>query len=88
MERGVEIQHTMERGWVVHGRESASVGAVVTDFDETWRIWKVYLISYLMVWVVFDGRDLGAISVRSRRDLGTRSLRDHSEIAPRFQASH
>ena len=72
MQRGVEIQHTVEREWVVRGREFASVGAVVTKLDETWRILKVYLVIYLMVWVVFGGRNLA----RSRRDLGARSIRD------------
>ena len=88
MQRGVEIQHTVEREWVVRGREFASVGAVVTKLDETWRIWKVYLVIYLMVWVVFGGRNLA----RSRCDLGaiwgTISIRDRTEIATRLQASH
>ena len=48
MQRGVEIQHTVEREWVVRGREFASVGAVVTKLDETWRIWKVGLITCLL----------------------------------------
>ena len=82
MQRGVEIQHTVERGWVMNGRGYASFGADVTDFDETWRIWKVNLMIYLMVLVVFYRCNLarsrcylgaiwgrGAISARSRRDL-------------------
>ena len=89
MQRGVEIQHTVERGWVMNGRGYASFGTDVTDFDETWRIWKVHLMIYLMVLVVFyrfnlarSRHDLdaiwgrGAISARSRRDLGTRPLHE------------
>ena len=39
----------VERGWAVHGRGYASVGAGVTDFDETWRVWKVDFMIYLIM---------------------------------------